>query len=272
MPYLNTACGGRIHYETVGEGPPLVFIHGWAMSGEVWRFQKDLAETYRLIIPDLRGHGLSSAPASGYCFQDFADDLLELFIALQLGNAILIGWSMGAQVALQAFPGLRSRLAAIVLVSGTPRFTATEGYSHGVPDVAVKGLSLLLQRDFAGTVDDFYKRMFVDGELNAQLSGQIFSEGHKIVPPARHAARQALKCLATTDLRSELAFVDVPVLLIHGGGDSICLPSASQYMAEHLSDARLEIMEGAGHAPFMSRPGEFAGILTEFMDVIYAHD
>lgn len=272
MPYLNTAYGGRIHYETVGEGPPLVFIHGWAMSGDVWRFQKELAETYRLIIPDLRGHGRSSAPASGYCFQDFADDLLELFIALRLENAILIGWSMGAQVALQAFPVLRSRLAAVVLVSGTPRFTSTEGYSHGVPEVAVKGLALLLQRDFAGTVDDFCKRMFVDGELSAELSGQIFCEVNKIVPPARHAVRQALKSLATTDLRAELALVDVPVLLIHGGSDSICLPSASQYMAEHLRDARIKIMKGAGHAPFISRPGEFAGILTEFLDSIYAHD
>jgi pimeloyl-[acyl-carrier protein] methyl ester esterase len=179
---------------------------------------------------------------------------------------------MGAQVALQAFPVLRSRLAAIVLVSGTPRFTKTEGYPHGVTDVTVKGLSRLLERDFADTLDDFYKKMFIDGELNERLSGQIFSEGDKIVLPARQAARQALRGLATTDLRSELAFVDVPVLLIHGGGDSICLPSASQYMAEHLSNARLEIIEGAGHAPFMSRPGVFAGILTEFMDGIYARD
>jgi non-heme chloroperoxidase len=272
MPYLNTACGGRIHYETVGEGPPLVFIHGWAMSGEVWRFQEGLAETYRLIFPDLRGHGFSSAPATGYRFQDFADDLLELFIALRLENAILIGWSMGAQVALQAFPDLRSRLAAVVLVSGTPRFTATEGYTHGQPEAAVKRLALLLQRDFSGTVADFFKRMFVDDELGARLPGHIFSEENKIVQPAWHAVRQALKSLATTDLRAELALVDVPVLLIHGGGDSICIPSASQYMAEHLRDARLEIMAGAGHAPFMSRPGEFAGILTEFLDGIYAHD
>src|ERR1035437_2037559 len=107
MPIFKTTEGVGIHYETLGEGPPLVFIHGWSMSGSVWRFQQRLADSYRLIMPDLRGHGLSSAPDSGYYFENFARDLDELFLCLGLDKALIIAWSMGVQTVLQAFPLIR---------------------------------------------------------------------------------------------------------------------------------------------------------------------
>ena len=112
MAFVETAPGVHIHYKTFGDGLPVVFVHGWAMSGEVCRFHDSCsASNYRFIIPDLRGHGLSSAPADAeYSLQDLADDLDGLFTALCLDNVILAGWSMGAQVVLQAFPLLRHAL------------------------------------------------------------------------------------------------------------------------------------------------------------------
>lgn len=272
MPFLETAQGVRIHYETAGDGPTLVFLHGWAMSGRVWRFQEGLADRYRLVVPDLRGHGLSSAPDSGYSYANFANDLVALFEALRLDNAVLIAWSMGVQVALQAYPLLKERLAALVFVSGTPRFTAGADYPHGLPSVETKGMALRLKRDQAGTLSDFSRRMFAEGELHQRHAERMISEAIRGESPQYHALQESLASLASADLRTALPSVALPVLLIHGSADTICPPSASRYMAGQLPDARLVVMEGVGHAPFLSRSAEFTVLLTKFLDGIHADD
>ncbi len=273
MPFIETADGVAIHYEDEGEGRPLVFVHGWAMSARVWRFQKELDASRRLIAMDLRGHGQSGAPTDGYAMVDFAGDLVSLFTTLDLTDAVLVGWSMGAQVVLQAFSLLRSRLAGLVLVSGTPKFSAAGDYPFGLPLVDVKGMGLRLRRDYQKTMGDFFRGMFADGEPDREQYQRIV---HEIVmggrSPGAEAARRSLQTLADADLRPQLGLVDRPVLLVHGSRDAICLPAASQYMAERLPMARLRIIEGSGHAPFMVRPAEFNDILLDFLRSVYGRD
>ncbi len=268
MPFFHTTSGIDLHYEILGQGQPLLLIHGWAASAEVWHFQQGLSSTHRLIMPDLRGHGLSAAPDSGYSFVDFADDLVELVTVLRLENVILIGWSMGVQVALQAYSRLRNCLSALVFVSGTPTFTAGDDYPHGLPAVATKGLELLLKRDFHKALYNFFRSMFIEGELEGDDKGSVVADELMVRLPARHAALEALRTLADSDLRSLLSSVDLPVLLIHGSADTICPASASCYMAAGLSAASLELLEGAGHAPFLSQPQKFNELLKRFMDSV----
>jgi non-heme chloroperoxidase len=272
MPFFETTEGVGIHYETAGEGPPLVFIHGWAMSGSVWRFQQGLADRYRLIMPDLRGHGLSSAPDTGYSFENFARDLDELFLCLDLVKAVIIAWSMGVQTVLQAFPRIRKRLAALVFVSGTPKFTAAEDYPYGLPQVEPRGLGIRLKKDYEKAVRDFARRMFTEEELAAGWYERMVAEKMMGALPARHAAQASLISLADADFRSVMPSVDLPVLLVHGSNDTICPSMASRYMAGLLPCARLEIMKGAGHAPFISRPTEFTSMLGNFIHGIHADD
>ena len=258
MPFLEISSGFRINYRVAGDGFPLVLLHGWGMSSEIWRMQQDLGPDYQLIMPDLRGHGLSSAPAAGYCFDDFAHDLAELFTALKLEKAVVVGWSMGAQVLLQSIPLLKNRITGAVLVSATPRFTECEGYPHGLAGSAVKGLAALVRRDCRKAVAEFATGMFTADELQvAELQLKI---------PEQHVLLAALTTLAQSDLRPLLPTVDLPVLLVHGSADTICLPSASRYMLGKLPDARLKIMEGVGHAPFISRPDEFNALLRGFLE------
>lgn len=264
MPDIQTAGGIRLHYEESGSGMPLVCIHGWGMSGKIWDFNDELTSSGRLIMPDLRGHGASSAPGTGYSLEDFAADLEELFTKLQLEKGVLLGWSLGAQVALQAVPLLRKRLDAVILVSGTPRFTAAEDYPHGLSIQAVRGLGLRLKRDYEAAMSGFFTGMFVDGEA--------VPEERLLLPelPPRHAALATLDTLASADLRPLLPAVDLPVLLIHGGADPVCLPAASRFMAELLPDARLEVIDGAGHAPFLSSRIRFNDTVSRFLDGLHA--
>lgn len=263
MPLLQTP-SVTLHYDDLGAGRPLVFVHGWAMSSRAWRFQQELASGNRLLLLDQRGHG-GSATAAGYALDDFAADLVNFFEGLDLQDAVLVGWSLGVQVALQAFPNLKSRLAGLVLVGGTPRFTTTEGYSHGQAPVEVKGMGLRLRRDYQKTMGDFFKGMFAEGEMDHAQYQRIV---HEIVmggqSPDTEAAREALQILSVADQRELLPLIDRPVLLVHGELDTICPASASAYMAEWMPMATLKIMEGCGHAPFMTRPEEFNRLVREW--------
>ena len=88
MPFIETPAGVEIYYEETGQGWPLVMLHGWSMSGQVWNFQKELADSFRLVIPDLRGHGRSSSPAAGYQMENFVGDVVALFDRLDLTGAV----------------------------------------------------------------------------------------------------------------------------------------------------------------------------------------
>jgi pimeloyl-[acyl-carrier protein] methyl ester esterase len=268
MPFSETPAGVSLHYEETGSGRPVLFLHGWAMSSRVWRFQRRLDNGCRLIFLDQRGHGQSS-PAPGYTVQDFADDLVAFFEQKALEDAVLVGWSMGVQVSLQAFAALRSRLAALVLVGGTPRFTTADDYPHGQPPLEVKGMGVRLRRDYHKTMGEFFKGMFAEGEMDGEQYQRIV---HEIVmggrSPDADAAQKSLQILSAVDQREILPQVDRPVLLIHGALDKICPASASEYMAKRLPMASLEVMPGCGHAPFMTRPEQFNDLLRSFIATV----
>lgn len=265
MPFTQTATGMNLHYDEQGSGRPVLFLHGWAMSGRVWRFQRRLLDDRRLIFLDQRGHGQSS-PADCYALEDFAGDLVSFCQELELEGAVLVCWSMAVQVALQAFPALSQRLAGMVLVGGTPRFTAADDFPHGKPPVEVKGLGVRLKRDYQKTMGEFFRGMFVEGEMDGAQYQRIV---HEIVmggkSPDQAAALKALQILSTADLRDRLPLVDRPVLLVHGESDSICSVAASEYMAQRLPMATLKVMAGCGHAPFMTQPERFNELVRSFL-------
>ncbi len=271
MPFLESMVNVTLHYEEAGIGHPLVFVHGWAMSERVWRFQEEeLSAMCRFISLDLRGHGKSSASHDCCSLADFSTDLSLLFDTLGLSRATIVGWSMGAEVALAAFPALRDRLAAIILVGGTPRFTKSDDYPYGQPAEETRGLALRLRRNYQKTMGDFFRRMFVAGELTREQENRIAREiimGGRL--PSPETAQMALAALAEADLRAVLPTVDLPLLLIHGVADTICPVGASRYMAKRVPQARLAVLDGMGHAPFLSRPDEFNALIRDFLGVVY---
>jgi len=265
MPFIENPDGVKLHHDEMGNGRPVVFMHGWAMSARVWRFQQALDDSCRLIFLDQRGHG-QSTPGPGYTVEDYAGDLVAFFDEMALRGAILVGWSMGVQVVLQAFPELRSRLAALVLVGGTPRFTSCDDYPYGQPPLEVKGMGIRLRRDYQKTMGDFFRGMFAEGEVDRAQYQRIV---HDVVMGGRSAdpdaVQQSLRILSETDLREELPSIDRPVLLIHGELDGICPAAASEYMAARLPMATLRIMTGCGHAPFMTRPEQFNELVRSWL-------
>ena len=266
MPFVETSPGVSIYYEDAGQGSPLVLLHGWGGSGVLWRFQRELADTCRLVIPDLRGHGRSSTPREGITLEELAGDLVIMCERLNLTEAVLVGWSLGSQVAIKAFPELRARLAGVVLLGATARFTAAESYPHGLSASDLRGMGLRLKRDYERTMGDFFRSMFAHGELTPDEEGRIAREVIMVGRLPEPAVAQAgLAILETTDLREELDGIDLPVLLIHGAADAICPLGAGRYLEERFPCARLVEFAGVGHAPCLSRPDQCNALIREFL-------
>lgn len=264
MPTLATELR-TLHYEDAGLGPPVVLVHGWSLSSAIFADEvAALSGSHRVLAPDLRGHG-RSPPALPFGLAELADDLAALLEALAPEPAVLVGWSLGAQVALAALPRVRARLSALVLVSGTPRFTAGAGWPHGLPAQSVEVLAHRVRRDPARALARFADGMFAPGELDAAGLARVARLRAGAPAPDREAALAGLEVLAGADLREALPAVDLPVLLVHGACDPICPAAASAAMAEAIPGARRVELAGAGHAPFLSRPSAFRAALRPFL-------
>ena len=266
MPWYSNINGDSLWYEERGSGPAIVLIHGWCMSSAVWQFQlESLSRSFRVIAPDLRGHGRSAPSSDGYCFDVYASDIAALFQRLDLKDALLVGWSLGAQMVLQSFKQLRNQVAGVGLVSGTPRFTAVEDFPWALASIEADGMAAKLRRNTARALEGFVGRMFVTGELeNPELSTRISALLSAIPVPDTRIALQSLQALVETDMRSILPDIDVPALIVNGDQDVICLPGASAYMAQIIVNSQHIVMPGCGHTPFLTQSFAFDKALTDF--------
>lgn len=271
MPYLTTSDSSKLYYEEVGDGRPLLFVHGWSLSSHIWSRQKEyFSPRYRCIFPDLRGHGRSLPSSSGYGIDVLASDVACLFDHLGLSDVSLVGWSLGSLVVLAAYPAVRERLASLVLVSGTSKYCSSADYPHGLPPKEPRSLSLLVRRNPRKAMDGFLRRMFA-AEEQFERGFEQFDE--EILPglpaPSETVLVPALLTLETADMRSVLPAIDKPALLIHGDRDLICPPCASRFMADEISGVHYAVLSGAGHAPMYSRSREFNCVIDGFLEKIH---
>lgn len=272
MPWYENRTGESLWYEDERAGCPVVFVHGWCMSSAVWKYQLEgLSGSFRLIAPDLRGHGRSHDVSGNLGFDSLANDLVDLFAHLNISRVVLVGWSMGAQIAINACAELLNKIAGLVLVSATPRFTASDDFPYGLADKESVGMRLKVQRNTSRALEGFHTRLFAEAELeNHPDAAEIKRLLSSISPPDMREALEALDALARTDMRSLLPSITVPTLVISGTQDQICLPEASLYLKEHISAAEQLVFEGCGHASFLTRSDQFNAGLSRFIRSVCA--
>lgn len=253
-----------LHLEASGAGPALLAVHGWSRSSADLGPLATALPGHRVLRPDLPGHGRSApGPAT---LGALADALHALAAAAAPEGAVLLGWSLGAQVvlaALAAHPPLRARTRGVVLLGATPRFTNGDGWPHGQPLRAVEGLALRVRRAPAKALARFLDDCFAPGELDA--AGEARVAPLRAAPaPSPEVALAGLELLATADLRAALTGLDLPALVLHGEADAIVPVGAGRALAAALPRARLLTWPGLGHAPHLSRPAEVAAAVAAF--------
>jgi len=262
-------------YEEQGSGRPILFVHGWCMSSAIWELQREtVVSGYRFIALDLQGHGKSEPRQDGIKgFAGYAEDLIRLVEGLDLYDLVVVGWSLGAQVTLAAYPLLNDRLAGLVLVGATPRFSAAAHFPFGLAPKEAEGMRIKVRRNLGRALEGFHRNLFADDELcDPAIAEQVEKLLATILAPSPEAALEGLETLMNEEVMDQARQVVCPVLLLHGNQDQVCLPAASAWLEQAIFGSRRITYHGCGHAPFLSRSGQFNQDMISFIRGLHGTD
>jgi pimeloyl-[acyl-carrier protein] methyl ester esterase len=255
----------QLYVEVNGTGPDLVLLHGWGLNVRVWDgLVEELRDRFRLIAVDLPGHG-RSAWSPGRNTPAEQAWMLHSTLAPISNRYLLLGWSLGGQIALDLAAAMPAQIDKLVLVATTPRFTAAPDWPYGMKLDVITKMAAQLRTDYQQTVKDFLD-LQVRGSVDSSAVVEHLRKALSVHGEAKpEALESGLNTLATSDLRPTLAHVRTPTLVIAGQNDRITAPGASRVLAAALPDARYVEMRRAAHAPFLSHRKEFTAALEQFL-------
>lgn len=252
--------GIRIHFEVHGEGPPVLLVHGYPLSGRMWDgVVERLSAHYRLIVPDLRGHGRSESgdPAS---MEDQAEDLRAVLEAADESRpVVLVGMSMGGYVSLAFCRRYRDRVRGLALVDSRAGADTSEA-----AEKRRRTAEQVLQAGSASVAEEMAEKLFAPG-APAHLREQWRSRMAATSPQGIAAALRGMA--ARPDSEPLLRELGLPVLVVVGAEDQITPVEGAREMAQAAGGA-LEIVPGAGHITPVENPDAVAGALQRFLDQI----
>lgn len=250
-----------MHIETLGDGPDLVLLHGWAMHGGIFApLTRVLRERFRLHVADLPGHGYSRDDDTHLDPASCAKALLAT-----LPRAIWVGWSFGGLIAMQAALANAAAVRGLVTIAASPRFVSARDWPHGVaPDVFTQFESGL-RRDYRATIERFLALEAI-GSDDAQaelreLKTHVFERGE----PAVTALECGMQVLETADVRARIGELNVSNLWIAGRRDRL-VPAAAMRWASRQSPQSHFVEISSGHAPFISHAAQVADAITVFAE------
>jgi non-heme chloroperoxidase len=252
---ITTKDGTRIYYKDWGKGQPVVFSHGWPLSADAWEAQMFFLASngYRCIGHDRRGHGRSSQPWNGNDMDTYADDLAELFEALDLKGAIIIGHSTGGgEVARYIGRHGTKRVAKAVLMGAVPPIMLkTPANPGGLPMEVFDGFRSAYLADRSQFFLDVASGPFFGfNRPGAKVSqGLIQSWWRQGMMSGHKNAYDCIKAFSETDFTEDLKRFDVPTLIVHGGDDQIVPIGASAMLSSKLvKNATLKVYPGGTHS------------------------
>jgi pimeloyl-[acyl-carrier protein] methyl ester esterase len=258
----------RLHVTERGSGRPVLLLHGFGASGRSLEgLATALAGRCRVVVADLPGHGRSPPCPVPVALDDLGAGVAALLADLGIRRPRLLGWSLGAQAVLAAAARPDVDAAGLVLVSATPRFTAGDGWPHGLPPAQVDGLAARLRIHPGKALGRFSGSFFAAEELPPAARDEAIAV-LQAEPPDVASALALLGALREGDLREVAPRVAAPTLLLHGDADVIVPPGASEALGGILPKARRVVLAGVGHAPFLSRPEDAAGAVETFLETV----
>ncbi|HJP35003.1 MAG TPA: alpha/beta hydrolase [Gammaproteobacteria bacterium] len=268
---VHTIAGGgglNLHVREWGNpaGLTILLVHGWSQSHLCWQRQLEstLAEDFRLVALDNRGHGMSDSPAAVECYTDshlWADDVAAIIAALELERPVLVGWSYGG-----------------LIISDYVRHYGEEG----IAATNFAGAATVLNEKAFGTLigpgflENFEGSTSTDMPTNIEAIKRFLHACFEVpLPRSDFETALAYNMMVAPEVRLHLGSRDldntdilerltVPVLVSHGRRDTVVLPAAGEYILEHCKTAESSWYDNIGHAPFLEDAGRFNDELADF--------
>ena len=268
---LSTGEEIQLSYKSYGKGRPVVLIHGWPSSKEMWEYQiEDLVNNgLRVVKYDRRGFGKSSKPWGLYNYDAFAEDLDAVMNQLDLQDAVLIGFSMGGgEVARYLSRFGSARVSKVVLISTVlPFMLKTEDNPEGVDSEVFQQMLEAISEDRIGFLDNFGKQFFGVNLIKHPVSSsylQYFTNLAAVASP--NATKQAAMAFANTDFRKDIPSINVETLVIHGDADKIVpIDASSARTSELIPNCQYLVYEGAPHGLFYTHKDRLNQDLLDFI-------
>ncbi len=251
-----------IALDVQGDGPPVLFIHGFPLDRTMWGPVTALLTGWRRIAPDLRGFGLSDVPAT-FSMADYADDLAALLDAFHLPQAVVCGLSMGGYVAFELLRRHPQKVRALILAN-----TRAEGDDQQAKQRRDEMIGLV-QREGPGALAHLLVPQLLAPANLAAMPQVVESLVATITSNPAPGLIGALKAMRDReDYRSLLKEIRVPTLVIGGREDRLVPPESTRRLAREVPGAQLTLIPDAGHLTPLEQPVATSRVITEFLQAL----
>ena len=256
-----TVGGREMRYLESGKGRPLVLIHAFPLSADMWRRQLDrVPDGWRFVAPDLRGFGPAAADEHPLTMDDYAGDVLGVMDAATIETAVIGGLSMGGYVTFALFRRAPDRFAGVVLADTKAQADTEAGLA------ARRALLETLRTGGVSAVADSMMTKVV-GETTRRENPQVMTCVRQLMeankPEAVAAAVHAL--MGRPDSTPDLGRIRCPALVIVGEEDTVTPPADAELLARTIPATELAALPRAGHLSNLEVPEDFSGALTRFL-------
>ncbi len=264
--YIEVEPHVRLHITDAGEGRPIVFIHGWPLSDEMYEYQYNelINKNFRVIGITLRGFGKSDKPYRAYDYDVHTSDIKQVLAKLIIKDSVLVGFSMGGAIAIRFVANYNgAHVSKLALISAAaPIWTQRKDFPYNLPISAVDDLIKLNYKDRPKLLSNFAKIFSAtETSLNEGIGSWLYGI---CLSASSYATAQCLIALRDTDLRSDLTKIKIPTVIMHGKKDKICSFDLAEQMKAGISNSRIIAFENSGHSLFLEETKKFNTELIKF--------
>ena len=264
--YVEVEPNVKLHVTDLGEGQPIVLIHGWPLNDAMYEYQYQyfVQKGFRVIGISLRGFGKSDRPYGKYDFDVFSDDIKVVLDKLKIDNAVLGGFSMGGAVVIHYMAKYNGAHVSKLALFGAaaPSWKQREGFPYGATDEAAAGLIQTTRTNRQQLIEDFGKAFGASETSISPAMAQWLGSINADASP--YATTQAIIALRDLDLRPALSKINVPVAIFHGTKDKLCDFVFAEQLHKGIKNSYIVKFEKSGHALFIEEMEKFNTELEKF--------
>ncbi len=264
--YIEVGKNVKLHVTDLGEGQPIVLIHGWPLSDEMYQYQYQYLSRkgFRVIGITLRGFGKSDKPYGRYDFDVFSDDIKVVLEKLNIQNAVLGGFSMGGAVVIHYVTKYDAAHVSKLALFGAaaPSWKQREGSPSGISEADANGL---INQTMTAREDLIFGlgSAFVGKEGNISKNVEKWLESMNL-EASPFAVTESITALRDLDLRPELSKIKIPTAIFQGTLDKLCPYPFAEELNKGIKDSFIVKFENSGHALFVEEAEKFNTELEKF--------